>query len=380
MQNGNATLTLNNLGVYDPGTGVISAMGTGTGGANFVEALVFGKDGKLYIAGFFAALGAVANTRCIGYWDGTYHAMGTGSAGGASGAFALALGTDGSIYIGGEQATTYGGVTGGGLGKWTASAATPAWVSIGAIDAAKLVNAIAVDAGGRVYFGGSFTSIGGVAISFIAMFNGVSYVGLSGGLNNIVNKLLFDSAWTLYVVGQFTTANGVTVNKAARWTGAAWVLLDVVPPGGAGLTGMGLNPDSTFLVAYNNTGTATTAASTTVTNPGTNKAYPTIAIKGPASGTSRIYYIINTTTGRAIYLNLTINAGETVTLTFTPDNLSFVSDFQGNIASTILAGSNEADFSLQPGANVLSFFAADSTVTAVVRFRPLYDAVADLTP
>jgi phage-related protein len=126
------------------------------------------------------------------------------------------------------------------------------------------------------------------------------------------------------------------------------------------------------------TSTGTAGATTTVTNTGTARSYPIITIKGPTSGTSRIYQITNYTTGRTIYLNYTINAGEMARMVFQPDNLSFTSDFQGDIANTILAGSNEADFFLQPGANIISFFSADSTVTVTIYWRPNFVSLDDV--
>ena len=114
-----------------------------------------------------------------------------------------------------------------------------------------------------------------------------------------------------------------------------------------------------------------------ITNPGTARSYPTIVINGPSSGTSRIYQIVNYTTGRAIYLNLTLIAGETARMVLAPDNLSFTSDFQGNIASAIMQGSNTADFFLQPGANLMSFFSASSTVVATLYYRPNYASLDD---
>jgi hypothetical protein len=99
---------------------------------------------------------------------------------------------------------------------------------------------------------------------------------------------------------------------------------------------------------------------------------------GPSSGTARIWSIINYTTNRAIYLNLTLNVGEIATLIFTPDNLSFTSTFQGNIAKAVLPGSNTAEFYLQPGANVVNLLSASTTVVAVISFRPAYVSLDDV--
>jgi hypothetical protein len=75
-----------------------------------------------------------------------------------------------------------------------------------------------------------------------------------------------------------------------------------------------------------------------------------------------------------------INAGETARLLLNPAQLSFTSDFQGDINGKILSGSAEADFFLQPGANTISFFAASSTVTAVLQWPILYNSIDDATP
>jgi hypothetical protein len=79
-----------------------------------------------------------------------------------------------------------------------------------------------------------------------------------------------------------------------------------------------------------------------------------------------------------VYLNLTLNVGEIATLVFTPDALSFTSSFQGNIARTILPGSNTADFFLQPGANVISMLSASTTVVATLSYRPAYLSLDDV--
>ena len=45
------------------------------------------------------------------------------------------------------------------------------------------------------------------------------------------------------------------------------------------------------------------------------------------------------------------------------------SSWRGDIMGSILSGSNEADFFVQPGPNVFSLFAADSSITAIIRWR-----------
>jgi hypothetical protein len=149
-------------------------------------------------------------------------------------------------------------------------------------------------------------------------------------------------------------------------------------PGAPNAYAVRVMPDGSVYVGFDTSGSSTTAALTTVTNTGTAKSYPTLKITGPSSGTSRIYQIVNYTTGRSIYLNYTMSAGEVATLVFQPDALSFTSTFQGNIANKILPGSTQADFFLQPGADSISFFAAVSSVTAVLYWRPQFVSLDDV--
>jgi hypothetical protein len=183
----------------------------------------------------------------------------------------------------------------------------------------------------------------------------------------------------LLVGGSFTVAGGITVpDSFAIWNGGGWTYADVDLPGAPNVFGILVGPDNTVYLGFTTTGTAIAGSTTTIAISGSGKAYLTSVIKGPSSGTARIYRIANVTTGRAIYLNYTINAGETATLVFDPSNLSFTSDFQGDIAYTILPGSNEADFFLQPGANIISFLSASSTVTVVLRWQPSCASLDDL--
>ncbi|KPV52151.1 hypothetical protein SE17_17195 [Kouleothrix aurantiaca] len=164
----------------------------------------------------------------------------------------------------------------------------------------------------------------------------------------------------------------------ARVRSGAYAPMDVDLPGVPAVYALIQAPNGAIAAGFSTTGSAVAAATSTVTNTGTARAYPTLVLTGPTSGSARAYQLLNTTTGRAIYLNLTIQAGETVTLTFDPAALSFTSDFRGNIADAILPGSQESDFFLQPGANTMTLLVSSSTVTATLRWRPTVASLDDL--
>jgi hypothetical protein len=351
------------------------ALGTGVAGASAtVNALTFGPDGALYIGGDFTSVNGVANTAYIARWNGTvWSALGTGM---SAGVFALVYGKDGYLYAGGTFITA-GGTSASRIAGWNGTV----WSALaGNPTINSTVFALGFAQNGRLFAGGLFTTIGGVSFNYIAEYNGVAWTPLgANNLNGQVNVLVVTPGGLLYAAGGFTVADGITLaDRFAVWNGAIWTQPDIDLPGAPLITALNVAPSGALTLGYNTTGTATAAALTTVTNAGSAQTYPTLIVKGPSSGTSRIYQLVNFTTGRAIYLNYTINAGETAILRFEPDNLSFTSDFQGNIASTILPGSNEADFFLQPGTNIMSFFAADSSVTATLRWRPAYVSLDDV--
>lgn len=359
------------IAVWDPNTATWAALGTGANGN--VWSLAFDGAGNLYAGGEFTLMGGVANTVRIAKWNGAaWSALGTGAASGN--VTALAVGLNGTtVYAGGSFANMGGVAAADALAEWNGSS----WSGL-STGANAAVNTLALGPDGQLYVGGAFTTLGGVSAPNLGRWNGVGFEDLGSILDGSVDSMAFDRSGALHLLGTFTSANGVTLpDNFARMTGRIVVAQDVDLPSA---TPFGLLPEPAggLYVAFSSSGTAIAAGLTTVTNEGTAKTYPTLIIKGPSSGSSRIYQIANTTTNRAIYLNYTIQSGETARLSFEPDNLSFESNFQGNIARTILPGSNEADFFLQPGENAISLFAASSTVTATMTWRPRYGRVDDL--
>jgi len=401
----------NKIAVWDPTTSTWGALGTSAAGGDATELAIM-PNGDIIAAGTFTSMGGVANTNKIAKWNGSaWSSISSGFTG--TNILALAVAPSGVLYaggtfsnIGGTAATNIasyngatwaavgGGIAGGvlsliavntylyagdgdgtGAWKWDGSAWT-------AIDTTAGVVALAVDTAGNIYAGGSFSTIGGVSAANIAKWNGVAWsplgTGLSGG-SVFADSLFRDADGTIWAGGTFTSAGGITTPSGiARWNGSAWVYPDIIPGGSVQMRGGLSLPSGQLYINTSNNSTAIYGGITTIQNNGSGKAYPSITIGGPSSGTSRIYSIVNQTTNRSIYLNLTISAGETCILIFTPDALSFTSDFQGNIAGTILPGSNTADFFLQSGANTIVFLSADSTVTATLRYRPAYLSLDDV--
>lgn len=404
-----------------------NAMGTGAANQN-VSDLAVAPDGSIYAVGTFTAMGGVANTKMIARWNGSaWVAVGTGGDAGTTQLLAVAVAPNGDVYVAGTF-TSIGGVAAAGIAKWNGSAWSA--LSTGLTGGSATGVEIVFDAGGNLYVGGAFTTAGGVAVANIAKWDGSAFTALGDGLgvagtlgvrsmafdtsgrlyaggaftvsgsntinrigvwngagwqplgtgtNNDIYGISFAADGMLYVSGTFTSANGIaTPDAAARWNGATWISLDADLPGTLLVYTVKTLSNGTTYVGFESNGTATTAGIASTTNTGTARAYPVVTIAGPSSGTARIYQLLNATTGKILYLNLTINAGETVVARTSPAGTTLMSSFRGDITSAILPGSS-LDFALAPGANSVSFFTASSTVTARMSWTNGLQSASDLT-
>jgi hypothetical protein len=225
-------VSANRIARFDPATNTWSALGTGSNnGANgSVRALAIDGSGRVYAGGTFTEVGGVSASR-IARFDpasNTWSTLGSGSTNGVSGQVnALAIDAQGSVYVGGVF-TQAGSVTGvNRIARF--DPATNSWSALGTganNGVNNDVHALAIDGSGRVYVGGSFTQAGSVTgVNRIARFDPAtnSWSTLGSGSNNGVNSntsveaLAIDAQGRVYAGGTFTQAGGVTVNRIARF-------------------------------------------------------------------------------------------------------------------------------------------------------------------
>lgn len=87
------------------------------------------------------------------------------------------------------------------------------------------IYAIVVDGSNNVYIGGNFTSVSGVTVSNIAMWNGKTWSTVGGGVNGIVYGLWAEGT-DIYLAGAFTDAGGVTgADYIAKWNGSIYSII-----------------------------------------------------------------------------------------------------------------------------------------------------------
>lgn len=313
---GNFTAPFTDLAYWDVSASAWATLGSGTsGGSGIVFGMCFGLDENLYVVGNFTAINGVSATNCA-YYDGTWHAMGSGL--GDSGFVCLAD-KNGDIVIGGRFTTVEaGGVTANKIIGWNGHAFYPLAGGLSAAVGSEFVYALALGRDGNLWAGGSF-----------------------GG-------------------GVVPNADGL-----ALWNRSAFAQLDVNLPATMVVQALAVCPTTgdvyvgfDYLAASSSPGSALN----TVTNTGTADAYPVIELAGPA----RFVWIENQTTGERLYLNLVVLAGETVTLDCARKVVE--SDWGAyRVLAGIQPGSDFGRFHLAPGANTIAVFALSTTADTAAR-------------
>lgn len=282
------------------------------------------------------------------------------SIGAAVTVWAMIFDQQGSLYAGGAF-TTIGGVTAARVAKYAAAA----WTALGdGLDNA--VSALAIGPDGTLYAGGDFTASGTKAMAHVAQWNGVSWEKMGDGLDSTVYALdIGDDG--LVAAGAFDASGSRALpSRAAYWRDNVWLDSGLgYPSSMANLYTLNVEDDIYAGGTFN--GTWVGAGATTVTNNGTARAYPKFTLTGPGV----LYHIVNYTTDQWIHFNLTLNAGETLTIDLTPGVKTVTSSFRGNMIGSIVSG-NLIDFYLAPGDNYIGAWIDDASATGTYQFTARY--------
>ena len=154
------------------------------------------------------------NSSCIASWDGnTWAVLGTTNRKVAS----LEV-YDGKLYVGGDF-SRIAGIATIGIGVWDGTS----WSAVGG--GANGTVACLGRYDGKLFAGGPFNMVGGIWAPHIAQWNGTAWSPLGSGLNELAHTMVeYDGK--LIVGGFFTSAGGAPANRVAAWDGAAWSPLE----------------------------------------------------------------------------------------------------------------------------------------------------------
>lgn len=351
--------SVNNLLMYLPETDEFAICGgLGTDGAVYCAG--FDTAGRLYIGGVFTHVyDGDATPHAYAYGaktaDGTtWTALGSGPGGYV---YALSRGRDDLMYFGGAFAgvfASYDGTT---------------WTALGS-DVDDSAFGLSVGPDGMLYYGGFFTQIYGSACLRAAVYNGVTFYPLGGGVGPATNdhvtyvrSLLVLDDGTLLAGGNFTSAEGIALSdRVALWTGSMWVPLDINLPSTPAVIALAQAADGTLYIGFNTIGTASVPGSTDVLNEGSARAFPVITLTCSgvnATDTATIQSVANGATGDEIFINYTLSVGETVTIDLTPGNKTIKSNYTGDIP--VMPGGDLMTWSLLPGHNDVRVFATPAS-------------------
>jgi hypothetical protein len=206
-----------------------SAVGSAFAGSiAALEAFDEGSGSRLFAGGLFSSAGGTAASN-VARWDGaSWTAVGSGTDDEVSALKVFDDGSGAALYVGGGFDVA-GGVAASSIARWDGTS----WSALGngaASPSAIVVGMTVFDDGGgpALFVGGGFASLGGVAASAVAKWDGSSWSPLGSGISgSVIDMEAFSdgSGQALYLVGEFTRAGGVFTDRIARWDGANWSAL-----------------------------------------------------------------------------------------------------------------------------------------------------------
>jgi trimeric autotransporter adhesin len=194
-----------------------AALGTGPS-SDIYDAVLNGSE--LLVGGSFVMAGSVPAVT-VARWDGAeWRALNSGRQQGMNLPLGIVRAFDvfnGDLYAGGDfvgagaelhsKVARWNGVDWSALGSGIIG---PSGHRIRAIAHSTHVQ--------DLYAGGTFTNIGGVIASNVAVWKGLSWQSMGQGVNSNVHALAYDPALgNLYVAGAFTRAGGALANRIAYW-------------------------------------------------------------------------------------------------------------------------------------------------------------------
>ncbi len=145
-----------------------------------------------------------------------------------------------ALYVGGEF-DSIGGVAASGIAKWDGSAWSPLGTGTAGTGYVYAMSTFDDGLGGgpALYVGGDFAQVGDVQASGIAKWDGSSWSALGIGVGGwVLAMTTFDDGSgrgpALYASGPFSTAGEVQANLIAKWDGRSWSTV------GSGLNGSAL--------------------------------------------------------------------------------------------------------------------------------------------
>jgi hypothetical protein len=219
-----------------PVTGAPPGLGT-VGSVNKLAGQAGAFGNRLFAGGSFDAIGGQVIEVLASFSGSQWSALGPGLSATFLGITQLAIFGSGSaaeLIVAGEFFSVVGQPDVADFARWDGTA----WrlmaelgtsETIGSLLPTELTGPPGLD-GSRLWLGGDFPTLDGVAAVNVASWDGTDFSALGAGVGTAASSLplralaMFDdgNGLALYAAGNFSTAGGIAANRFARWDGSAW--------------------------------------------------------------------------------------------------------------------------------------------------------------
>lgn len=193
---------------------------TAPGANNIITRAAIASDGKIVIGGQFTTYNGISRNRIARLnADGTLDVTFDPGTGANNVVRPVAIQSDGKIVIGGLF-TDYNGTPVNRIARLNADGSLDAGFNVGGTGAGGLIQAIAIQADGKIIIGGGFTSYNGTAINRIARLNTDGTLDVTfnpgTGAESFVNTINLQGDGKIIIAGNFITYNGTATRLIAR--------------------------------------------------------------------------------------------------------------------------------------------------------------------
>ena len=348
--NDNAGNPMDRIAEYNPVTDTLSAL---AGGVDDIEihGLFVAPNGWVYVFGDFTTVDAQP-MNSIAYWDGGgWHQVGDIIAEMGDGLitiFDAYVVSEDEIYVVGD-----GQFSASILWRWDGAG----WEVLAIIadgDAGTRGTSILRDNDGSFIIGGRKRSDAVTGAASLWRWNGSALTQLGEDLIetvlpafSVVSDIALTEAGNIIIIGGFDTVGNLSLDSpVALWNGSSFVFLDMIttnnPTFDASVTvtrngNLYVTPSLIFFDDVEASGFAN------VLNISTTDVFPIISF----TGTGKLIWLENQTTGQRVYLNYTLQENEILTLDFRNNTLIVTSNYRGNVPDAVLPNSD--NFFLTPG-------------------------------
>ncbi len=228
---------------------------SGSGFNSSVQCLSLQPDGKILVGGFFTNYNGTEQNRIVRLnTDGSLDPNFNSGSGFNNTPLSFALSADGKILVGGSF-VSYDGITRMGVARLDPNGHLDSGFDPGSGSGGSRVEAIALQADGKLLVGGLFNIFNGVARNRIARLNADGSLGAGfeagTGFNDLISAAAPQADGKILVGGNFSSYNNVTRNRIVRLN-ADGSLDNSFDPGSGfdnnSITSIALQPDGKLLV------------------------------------------------------------------------------------------------------------------------------------